>query len=153
MTPAQPQRNPKLDLSVQYAVSRRRLPTLAQFRKWARATLRYDAKVTVRITGAREARALNLAFRKRNYATNVLTFVMREQPSLEGDLVMCAPVVAREAREGGKRLAAHYAHLTVHGLMHLQGYDHESDPDAAVMERLESGVMADLGYSDPYAES
>jgi probable rRNA maturation factor len=151
VTPGKVKRRRELDLTVQYAVSPRSVPTRAQFRKWARAALARNAKITVRITGAREARALNSGFRNRDYATNVLTFVMSEKP-LEGDLVLCAPVVTREARDGGKPLSAHYAHLTIHGLLHLQGYDHEGDGEAAVMERRESRIMAGLGFADPYAE-
>ena len=110
-----------------------------------------NASVTVRLVGAGEARALNRSFRGKDYATNVLTFVMREEPRLEGDLALCVPVIAREARVQHKSAAAHYAHLVVHGVLHLQGYDHESGADARVMERRESDIVARLGYPDPYA--
>ncbi|HKA39692.1 MAG TPA: rRNA maturation RNase YbeY [Burkholderiales bacterium] len=135
---------------MQYATSRRGLPSRAQLRRWARAALERSARVTVRLVGAGEARALNRSFRGRNYATNVLTFVMRERPRLEGDLALCAPVIAREARAQRKSAAAHYAHLVVHGVLHLQGYDHESGTDARAMERRESSIVIRLGYADPY---
>jgi len=142
--------NPKLLLAVQYAINARGLPSRAQIRRWARAALERDARVTVRVVGSREARALNRHYRGRNYPTNVLTFIMRERPRLEGDLALCAPVIAREARVQGKSATAHYAHLVVHGLLHLQGYDHESEREARVMERREAGVVMRLGFSDPY---
>ncbi|MBM3341842.1 MAG: rRNA maturation RNase YbeY [Betaproteobacteria bacterium] len=141
---------PRLKLAVQYAVSARGLPSRAQFRRWVRAALQRDAAVTVRVVGHAEGRALNRNFRKKDYATNVLTFVFREEPPFEGDLALCAPVVSREARAQKRTLAAHYAHLTVHGILHLQGYDHEISADAAVMEKREIGIMAKLGYADPY---
>ena len=104
----------------------------------------------MRIVGSGEARALNRHFRGRDYPTNVLTFIMRERPRLEGDLALCAPVIAREARAHCKSATAHYAHLVVHGLLHLQGYGHEAEREARVMERRESGVVTRLGYPDPY---
>ena len=141
----------KLTLAVQYAVNTRSLPSRAQFRRWVRAALERDARVTVRVVGGAEARALNRGFRGRDYPTNVLTFVMREAPRLEGDLALCAPVIAREARARRKAVAAHYAHLTVHGVLHLQGYDHETGRQARAMERRESRIVARLGFPDPYA--
>lgn len=145
-----PEPAPKLSLTVQYATAARAMPTRTQFRKWARAALRHDARVTLRIVGRTEGKALNRVYRGRNYPTNVLTFVFRDKAPFEGDLALCAPVVASEARAQGKTVAAHYAHLTVHGLLHLQGYDHENNADARVMERLEKRIMARLGYDDPY---
>ena len=141
---------PRLGLAVQYAINVRGLPSRVQIRRWARAALERDARVTVRIVGNGEARALNRHFRGRDYATNVLTFIMRKRPRLEGDLALCAPVIAREARAQGKSATAHYAHLVVHGLLHLQGYDHMSEREARVMERREAGVVTRLGYPDPY---
>jgi probable rRNA maturation factor len=143
--------SPRLELAVQYATRRRGLPSRTQVRRWARAALERSARVTVRLVGTGEARALNRSFRGRDYATNVLTFVMRDRP-LEGDLALCAPVIAREARAQRKSAAAHYAHLVVHGVLHLQGYDHESGADARVMERRESSIVARLGYPDPHAK-
>ena len=144
-----PRRSVSLD--VQYASRARGLPTPAQFRRWVRAALDDDASVTVRVVGETEGRRLNRDYRGRDYATNVLTFVLRDAPPYHGDLALCAPVVSREAHEQGKTLAAHYAHLTVHGVLHLQGYEHERDRDAAAMEKLETRIMSDLGYPDPYA--
>src|SRR5688572_28684508 len=108
-----------LSLSVQYATRARGVPMAAAFRKWVRAALQNDATVTVRIVGQTEGRALNREYRGRDYPTNVLTFVLKDSPPYHGDLALCAPVVSREARAQGKTLAAHYAHLTVHGVLHL----------------------------------
>ncbi|HZM45604.1 MAG TPA: rRNA maturation RNase YbeY [Burkholderiales bacterium] len=140
----------KLSMSVQYGARARGLPTPAQLRRWARAALARNARVTVRVVGGSEGRALNRNFRGRNYATNVLSFRMRERPALEGDLALCAPVIAREARAQGKSLAAHYAHLVVHGVLHLQGLDHETRSGARRMERRESRIVTALGFPDPY---
>ena len=137
-------------MNVQYAINARGLPSRVQIRRWVRAALVRNARVTVRIVGAGEARALNRNFRGKDRPTNVLTFVLREWPRLEGDITLCAPVIAREARAQGKSAAAHYAHLVVHGLLHLQGYDHVSERAARVMERREAGVVTRLGYPDPY---
>lgn len=135
---------------MQYAVATRNLPSRARLRKWAHAALERDAQITVRLVGQAEGRALNRNFRGKDYATNVLTFVFRDAPPFEGDLALCVPVIAREAREQGKSIAAHYAHLVVHGVLHLQGYDHENDADALVMEKRESQIVTGLGYPDPY---
>jgi probable rRNA maturation factor len=135
---------------VQYAVASRQVPARARLRKWAHAALAHDAQITVRIVGRAEARVLNRNYRGKDCASNVLTFVMRDTPPYEGDLVLCAPVVAREAREQRKQVVAHYAHLVVHGVLHLQGYDHEHEADAQVMEKLERQVVTELGYPDPY---
>lgn len=143
--------NPRLDLIVQYATRARGLPSRARLRRWARAALERDARVTVRIVGAGEARALNRNFRGKDRPTNVLTFVLRSRPRLEGDIALCAPVIRREARTRGKSAAAHYAHLLVHGVLHLQGYDHETEREARVMERRESRAVESLGFPDPYA--
>ena len=143
-------RDPRLRMTVQYAVSSRGLPSRTQIRRWARAALEHDARVTVRIVGGSEARSLNHHFRGKNRPTNVLTFVMRKQPRLEGDLALCAPVIAREARAQRKSTAAHYAHLVVHGVLHLQGYDHERERQARVMERREAQIVTRLGFPDPY---
>jgi probable rRNA maturation factor len=116
-----------------------------------RAALDGDADITVRLVGLKEGRDLNSTYRGRDYATNVLTFVMRGEPPYAGDLALCAPVVLKEAREQGKAVAAHYAHLTVHGVLHLQGYAHERERDALVMEKLETRILKNLGYPDPYS--
>ncbi|MBI1966235.1 MAG: rRNA maturation RNase YbeY, partial [Betaproteobacteria bacterium] len=138
--------------AVQYAVHARNLPSRAQFRRWVRAALERDARVTVRVVGGAEARALNRGYRGKDYPTNVLTFVLREAPRLEGDLALCAPVIAREARARRRKAAAHYAHLTVHGVLHLQGYDHGTGRQARAMERRESRIVKRLGFPDPYKD-
>jgi len=147
----------RLHLTVQYACGTEGLPNRAQFRQWAKAALAGDAAATLRIVDAQEGRQLNRDFRNKDYPTNVMTFEYGPDEALEGtpmsgDIVLCAPVVAREAAEQGKPLVAHYAHLVVHGMLHLQGYDHQTESEAAVMEALESFVMMRLGYPDPYLE-
>ena len=104
-------------------------------------------QATLRIVGAREGRALNRRYRKRDYPTNVLSFAYADGA---GDLVLCHPVIAREAREQGKSIAAHYAHLVVHGLLHLRGYRHERRPEALRMERIEIRLLARAGFHNPY---
>ena len=141
---------PALTLSVQYATSARELPTHAQVRRWVKAAQDGDATVTVRFVTAIEGRALNAEYRGRDYATNVLTFVYDDAAPRAGDIVLCAPVVRKEADAQGKTLAAHYAHLVVHGMLHLQGHDHERAADAAVMEARETEILARLGLPDPY---
>ncbi len=119
--------------------------------RWIRHALQSDAEITVRIVGAEEGQALNRDYRQRDYATNVLTFDYAQAPQVVADLVLCAPVVAREAREAGKTLQAHYAHLLVHGTLHAQGWDHETgEADAQAMEAREREVLARLGFDDPY---
>ena len=126
------------------------VPSDTLLRRWARAALRKPATVTLRIVAGAEARRLNRQFRGKDYATNVLTFVYEVQP-LEGDIVICAPVVAREARQQGKPVTAHWAHLLVHGMLHLQGHDHEEPAQAARMEGRERRILGELGFDDPYA--
>lgn len=146
-----PARRPKAArINVQCAATARNVPTPARIRQWARAALTGDARVTIRIVGQAEGRLLNRSYRNKDYATNVLTFVFRDTPPLEGDIALCAPVITREARAQRKTVAAHYAHMVVHGLLHLQGYDHENDRDAATMERRERTLLARFGYPDPY---
>jgi len=137
-------------IDVQCAATARNVPTPARIRQWARAALASDARVTIRIVGQAEGRLLNRSYRNKDYATNVLTFVFRDTPPLEGDIALCAPVITREARAQRKTVAAHYAHMVVHGLLHLQGYDHENGKDAAAMERRERTLLARFGYPDPY---
>lgn len=141
---------PKLDLAVQYAVKPESAPTRAQFKKWALAALEEDAEVALRIVGEDEGRALNRDYRGKDYATNVLTFPLTDDPILMGDIVLCHAVVEKEALEQNKPIEAHYAHLVVHGMLHMQGYDHETDEEADVMETLETQIVTDLGYADPY---
>ncbi len=137
-------------VDVQTATTARNLPSASRIRQWARAALAAEARVTIRIVGRAEGRKLNRCYRRKDYATNVLTFVFHDSPPLVGDLVLCAPVITREARSQRKTVAAHYAHMVVHGLLHLQGYDHETKKDAAVMERRERTLLARLGYPNPY---
>ena len=170
----------KLYLAVQYASSAQHVPTRAQLRRWIKIALLHEASITLRIVDEPEGRELNKNFRGKDYATNVLTFVYDDakatpQPPLSGgligsspdkgrpggvafqplhgDLVICAPVVEQEARDQRKDLLAHYAHLTLHATLHLQGYLHERDADAAEMETLESALMLKLRYPDPYLGS
>src|SRR3989338_518417 len=132
---------PKLSLAVQYASAAQHLPTRAQLRRWLKAALRRDAAMTLRIVDEAEGRELNRSYRGKDYATNVLTFVYDDADTLCGDVVICAPVLEREAAAQHKDMLAHYAHLTIHAALHLQGYEHESDIDAAKMEALETGLM------------
>jgi probable rRNA maturation factor len=140
----------KLSLIVQYATSAESLPTRPQFRRWIRAALQRDVQIALRIVGEAEGRELNKNFRGKDYATNVLTFVYDDALLLSGDVVICAPVVEQEAREQHKELHEHYAHLAIHAALHLQGYDHENEKDASVMEARETAIMMKLGYADPY---
>ncbi|WP_404301483.1 rRNA maturation RNase YbeY [Alicycliphilus denitrificans] len=144
-----------LTLSLQFAreaaAHRASLPRHKVVR-WIRHALAVDAEITVRIVGAEEGQRLNREFRRKDYATNVLTFDYQQEPTVLADLVLCAPVVEREAREQGKTLQEHYAHLLVHGTLHAQGWDHEtSDEDAQEMEAYETAILQELGFADPYA--
>ena len=141
---------PRITLAVQFAVKSATLPSRGNLRKWALTALERDAEVTLRLVDEPEGRALNRDYRAKDYATNVLTFVMADDPVLMGDIVLCVPVVEKEAIAQGKLLEAHYAHLVVHGVLHLQGYDHDNDADAAVMEQRETQIVTNLGYADPY---
>ena len=145
-----------LSLSLQFA----RFPEVARHRdalprhrvaRWIRHALEADGEITVRIVDAEEGQQLNREFRGKDYATNVLTFDYAQSPVVMADLVLCAPVVAREAKEQRKTLAAHYAHLLVHGTLHAQGWDHETgEQDAEAMEAREIGILAGLGLKNPY---
>ncbi|WP_250450378.1 rRNA maturation RNase YbeY [Caballeronia sp. ATUFL_M2_KS44] len=119
---------------------------------WIKASLFADAELTVRFVDEEEGRMLNRTYRQKDYATNVLTFAYAEseEDPVAGDLILCCPVVEREAAEQGKPLAAHYAHLIVHGTLHAQGYDHEVESEAEEMESIETDIMKALGFSDPY---
>ena len=151
----------RLDVAVGYALPRAGIPAANSFRKWVAAALAgriREADPAIRIVGAREGRALNRHYRGKDYATNVLSFPAELPDGLPegvrlpllGDLVICAPVVAREAKEQRKPVAAHYAHLTVHGALHLLGWDHEDPREAECMEQLEREILAGLGLPDPY---
>ena len=142
---------PSLTLSLQFAdASDRAVLARHKVARWIRAALERPAEITVRVVGAAEAQALNGDYRAKDYATNVLTFDYSREPVVVADLVLCAPVLQREARESGATLEAHYAHLLVHGTLHAQGYDHERPADARVMEARESELMLALGFADPY---
>jgi len=141
---------PKLAATIQYASDADNIPSASQFRKWAKAALRVDTEVTIRIVDAEEGQMLNHTYRGKDYATNVLTFPLTEEPHLMGDIIICAPVVAAEALAQHKSLEAHYAHLTVHGILHLHGYDHEIEAQAELMEGLETAIVTKLGYASPY---
>lgn len=120
--------------------------------RWIRYALQTDAEMTVRIVGTEEGQALNRDYRQKDYATNVLTFDYARQPVVMADLVLCAPVIAREARENRLPLQAHYAHLLVHGTLHAQGWDHETgESDAIAMETRETEILDRLGFKNPYA--
>jgi probable rRNA maturation factor len=147
-----PRRLPELSLGVQYACKDAALPSRPQVRKWIRAACDRPTTVTVRFVDADEGRTLNRDYRHKDYATNVLSFVYESEPPVAGDLVVCLPVVLREAAEQGKGAEAHFAHLIVHGMLHLLGYDHETGArDAKRMEAKEQEILAGLGYPDPYS--
>jgi probable rRNA maturation factor len=154
----------RLDVSVGYATPRAGLPAAVSFRKWVAAALNgriREADLAIRIVDSKEGRALNRHYRGKDYATNVLSFPAERPHGLPkdvrmpllGDLVLCAPVIAREAREQGKPLVAHYAHLTVHGALHLLGWDHGDEREAECMEQLEREILTNLGIADPYKAS
>lgn len=145
--------SPQLALTTQITVHRPGLPATARFRQWARAALIESADVTLRLVDHDEGLTLNSMYRNRHYATNVLTFAYPETSPLSGDIVLCLPVIEQEAQEQGKTFEAHLAHLTVHGMLHLQGFDHETEEDAELMEGLETEILSGLGYPDPYAET
>jgi len=149
------------DVSVSYATARAGVPSAASFRRWVAAALAgrdAPAELAIRIVGVDEGRELNRQYRGRDYATNVLSFPAERPEGLPadvdlpglGDLVICSEVVAREAAEQSKRPADHYAHLTVHGVLHLLGWDHIDEPDAEAMEAREREILAGLGIADPY---
>lgn len=156
---AGPHRTTVAMVHVDYAIPRRGLPAPVSFKRWVEVALsaarrRKPAELSIRIVDAREGRALNRQYRDRDYATNVLSFPVELPPGIAspllGDLAICAPVVVREAREQGKALRDHYTHLTVHGVLHLLGFDHQEDAEAARMEKLETRILAGLGVPDPW---
>ena len=143
---------PTLTLSLQFAdASDRALLPRHKVARWIRAALDAPGEITVRIVGTDEGRTLNRDYRAKDYATNVLTFDYARAPVVVADLVLCAPVLQREAQELGVPLEAHYAHLLVHGTLHAQGHDHEEAADAHAMEARETELLRALGFADPYA--
>ena len=150
---------PPLSLSLQFA----RFAEAAEHRaalprhkvaRWIRHALGEEvqhAEITVRIVEAEEGQALNRDYRQKDYATNVLTFDYTQEPVVMADLILCAPVIEREAQEQNKKLVAHYAHMLVHGALHAQGWDHLEDDEAQAMEQCEREILAALGFDDPYA--
>ena len=153
----------RLDVAVGYATPRAGIPAAVSFRKWVAAALAgriREADLAIRIVGSKEGRSLNHHYRGKDYATNVLSFPAELPEGLPkgvklpllGDLVLCAPVIAKEAAAQGKPVAAHYAHLTVHGVLHLLGWNHEDIREAECMEQLEREILAGLGLPDPYIE-
>jgi probable rRNA maturation factor len=147
---------PHLSLSLQFgdlkdATRHRAALPRHMVTKWIRHALDGDGEITVRIVDAEEGQELNREYRKKDYATNVLTFDYTQEPVVAADLVLCAPVVAQEAKEQKKTLQAHYAHLIVHGTLHAQGWDHEtSEADAQAMEAHEIAILAGMGFKNPY---
>jgi probable rRNA maturation factor len=146
-----PRPPPELTLSIQYPGGKENAPARHRVRRWVAAACPGAAEVTVRFVDADEGQQLNRDYRHKDYATNVLSFSYQDEGPLMGDLIVCLPVVVREAAEQGKPLDAHFAHLIVHGMLHLQGFDHETSPaDTAKMEAREREILEALGYSDPY---
>lgn len=146
----------KMDLSVQYVCNQAQLPSLpvrADFVRWARAALIGGGSITIRLVDAGEGQELNREYRGKDYPTNVLSFPYETEPRVLGDLVICPAVVVREASEQNKVLEAHFAHLVVHGMLHLQGWDHLDDAEADEMEAEEIHILAGLGYPNPYLEN
>jgi len=155
-----PPSQPPFDIAVSYAIPRAGIPAAVSFRRWAAMALsgpHKAASLSIRLVDETQGHTLNRDYRSKDYATNVLSFPAERPPGLPnnipfplGDLVLCAPVIAREAREQGKLLTAHYAHLTIHGVLHLLGWDHENARDADAMEQREREILAVLGIADPY---
>mgnify|MGYP000278803622 FL=1 len=139
-------------MNIQIASEMAGIPSPAQFKKWARKALRVNSEITLRIVDEEEGRMLNLEYRGKDYATNVLTFPLMEEPFIIADIVICAPVVAKEAQAQHKTLEAHFAHLMVHGILHAHGYDHEVPEQAELMESVETQTLTNLGYANPYKD-
>jgi probable rRNA maturation factor len=150
---------PKLSLTLQFPAakaypSHKALLSRANVASWIKASLFADGELTVRFVDTDEGRTLNRTYRGKDYATNVLTFAYAEseEDPVTGDLIICCPVIEKEATEQGKPLEAHYAHMIVHGALHAQGYDHEAEDEAQEMEALETAILGRLGFADPYAD-
>lgn len=152
-------RAPRLALTLQFPAAgaypeHKTLLTRARVAGWVKAALFADGELTLRFVDADEGRLLNRTYRGKDYATNVLTFAYAESEDdpVAGDIVVCCPVIEKEAAEQGKALEAHYAHMIVHGTLHAQGYDHEVEDEAREMEGLETEILGKLGFADPYRE-
>lgn len=141
----------QVKVHVQYQVPSEGLPGKTEIRQWIELCDKGPSEITVRFVDHEESQSLNHEYRGKDSSTNVLSFPYELEPVLMGDLVICAPVIAREAEEQGKPLLAHYAHMIVHGMLHIQGFDHETDEDAEEMEGIEREVLEKLGFPDPYA--
>ena len=149
-----------LSLAVQFVSKAKHLPSRAQVRRWALSAHQgtgasADAMVTIRYVDEKEGRALNLQFRRKDYATNVLTFVhesapLQDESAYAADIVICAPVIAREAREQKKPVAAHHGHMVLHGMLHAQGFDHEDSVEAEAMEAIEIALLRRFRIDNPY---
>ena len=151
--------SPELNLNLQFATEALEakwgdILTIAKVKKWVGAALQESADLTIRFVGTAESRRLNAAYRKKDYATNVLTFPYELQPGIENltaDIVICLPIVQKEAKQQGKEVASHLIHLLVHGTLHAQGFDHEDEVEAEAMESLEIAILKKLKQSNPYA--
>lgn len=130
----------------------RRLPTRVEMTQWMRAALSVPAEFCVRFVGEEEGHELNKTYRGKDYATNVLTFDYQHEPLAQADIVICTPVLVREAKEQNKSFRAHLAHLLVHSTLHAQGWDHETDEEAEEMEAYEREIMKSMGFPDPYSD-
>ncbi|MGD2082065.1 MAG: rRNA maturation RNase YbeY [Chromatiales bacterium] len=148
-----------VELELQVATRSEGVPPESDLRRWAEAALGTQRRggLVIRVVGEEEMRALNRDYRGKDRPTNVLSFAFEAPPGVPvdhlGDIAICAPVVAREAREQGKRLGAHWAHMVVHGILHLLGHDHQNDSDAIAMESLEAAILGRLGLPDPYKDA
>ncbi len=143
--------SPQLFFNIQYQCDASSLPSPKEFRRWVKAALQVDGEITLLITDRAQASELNQQYRSKDYAPNVLTFALTEHPLVMADIVICAPVVIKEAHQQHKDVWSHFAHMTVHGVLHAQGYDHEIEAQAELMEQIEIQTLAKLGYANPYA--
>jgi probable rRNA maturation factor len=141
---------PDAAVIIQIATRARGVPAAGRLRAWTRAAARPGGVITLRVVGAGESRRLNRRYRRRDKPTNVLSFGYARRPALQGDLVLCHPVISAEARQQGKSLDAHYAHLVIHGTLHLRGHRHNRIESRRRMEGREIALLARLGFDDPY---
>ncbi|MEI6868439.1 MAG: rRNA maturation RNase YbeY [Methylophilaceae bacterium] len=137
-------------ISIQDMVHKKSILKKTECLKWLAPVIDKNAEITIRIVDSEESKSLNTMYRKKNYSTNVLSFLIDETSHLIGDIVLCAPVIEKEAFEQAKSIEAHYAHLIIHGALHLYGYDHENKKDADMMEAKEIKILSGLGFKNPY---